>query len=89
MKAIVIENCEDCPLCHYIREKAYCNSAARCDRKLKDRYLGAILSQPKIPEWCPLSNYTSHIIDYFLKHKIIIPLVLRELALIEEGRRTP
>ena len=85
MKAIIIENCEDCPLCHYSRQRVYCNSAAVATKlMLCDRYLGKILSEPKIPDWCPLSNFTDRMIAYFLSNKIEIPEKLRELTLKEE-----
>ena len=68
MKAIFIDNCEDCPLCHYSRQKAYCNSAVTViNREFKERYLGEILSKPKIPDWCPLDDVMEQIVGLLLQ----------------------
>ena len=91
MKAIVIKDCLDCPLKHISQSgKVFCSSAATALKRprLRDQLVGTITTKTPIPSWCPLSNFTDRITEYFLDNKIEIPEKLRALTLQEEGRST-
>ena len=58
VKAIVIHNCEECPLIRLEDGNVYCfHSKAFSNLSVKNLFVGKMFSAPPIPSWCPLKDY--------------------------------